>query len=159
GRGWLFGGDRPRRREIRRRDLEQHFEALRLRGGFRPDAAVVQLDDAAADREPQAAAALVAAAIAEAHEALEDPLPLCRRDAGSLILHADSPHPARERRAQGDDTLARRGVERVGQQVEEHLTDALRLEGDETRPLAGQHETAPVMLRKHARILRDSMEE
>ena len=58
-----FGRETPGGRQLRSRDLEQHFEAAPSRGLFRPDAAVMQLDDAAADREPEAAAALVAARV------------------------------------------------------------------------------------------------
>src|SRR6185312_10767888 len=114
---------------------EQHFQAVLAGGGFRPDAAAMQRDDAAADREPEAAAALVSAAIAEAHEALEDPLALARRNARSLILHADPPDTGRKRRAQGDEAIRWRGIDRVGEQVEEHLPDALRVECDEAFPL------------------------
>src|SRR6185312_15667240 len=107
----------------------------------------------------QAAAALIAAGVAEPHETLEDPLPLARRHTGSLIFEADAPHAGAKRGPQGDDAVSRRGAEGVRQQVEEHLTDTLRLEGHQSFALTGQHEAAALVLGEHARILREDMEE
>src|SRR5690348_10023631 len=49
------------------------------------DPAAVGLDDVADDRQPEARRTQVAAAVRHLREALEDALPLRRRDAGTVV--------------------------------------------------------------------------
>ena len=67
-----------------------------MRAALGPDAPMVQLDDAPADRQPEAAAFVVAAAIVEAHEALENALALLAGHSRALVFEAHAPQACGE---------------------------------------------------------------
>jgi hypothetical protein len=77
---------------VRRARRELHDEAGATEGTvIDADAALVPHDDRADDGQPEAAATLVpGAAVVEAGESLEDPLPVVRWDAGSVVVDDDA---------------------------------------------------------------------
>src|SRR5207244_9019917 len=119
--------------------------------------AAMQLDDAAADGEPQAAALLVAGR-AEAHEALEHALALLGFESGPLVFQAAAPHAVPDPGLERDGAARRRSLERVGQQIEQHLAQPLRFERDRSVGFVRPFEPAAVMLREDAGVERKALQ-
>src|SRR5207247_3576967 len=89
------------------------------------DVSTLQLGEQPGDRETEAGAAqLAAAGLVDPEEAVEDPLDVLGRDAGSRVSHARPDHipvlPQRER-----DAAARRVADRVGREVQEDVARAV----------------------------------
>src|SRR5262245_18207973 len=93
------------------------------------DRAGVRRDDLADDPQPQAEA-LGARGRAELDEALEDALPVARRDAGPVVAVVQQDVPALD--PQVDlDRLPRRVLERVREQVRHDVIEALSVPASE----------------------------
>src|SRR5207244_1666352 len=78
-----------------RRYFDDDAKSVSARRGLGMDPTAVQRDDAATDREPEAAAAVVGVG-GEANEAVEHPLALLGRKTGAFIRDADAPGVGRK---------------------------------------------------------------
>ena len=109
--------------------------AAAARRGLDPDAPAVELDDLAADGEPEAGAGRLAVDL-PAREELEDAIAVALAHAGAVVGHGQGPLARAARGADRDD---RRRVaaelQRVGEQVLEHARElALDAEHGGQRP-------------------------
>src|SRR5262249_61642423 len=119
----------------------------------------MQVDDAAADGQAQAAAGVFGLRRDEPNESLEPPLALLRIQAWALVLDADAPQAGPEHRLQRDQSVRGRDVDRIRQKIQENLPHPLRLQGDASLALVLAAEPAAVVLREHARILRERLKQ
>ena len=90
------------------------------------------------DREPEARAAeLPGPRLVDAEEALRQPRDIARRDADPGVLDGDLDHAgvsaARRPRPDHHPTAGRRVLDRVVDEVDEHLPEAISIGGDEGR--------------------------
>src|SRR5206468_6051858 len=110
------------------RQLEREAAAL-ADLALQVDAAAVRLHDVAHDGEPEAGRAELAA-VGTLHEALEDALPLVRRDAGPRVADGHPHRPVLRRRLDPDTPAAGRVAQRVRDQVGERPGDLGRITRD-----------------------------
>src|SRR5436190_2198041 len=109
----------------RRRTRERQDEARPRRPILEGEVAVHAPRELAADREAQAEPAL--ARVRPAREALEDPLAILSRHAGTAVLHDDPRHAVGQLRP-GPDRIPRGPVlQRVVEQDADDLSDASRI--------------------------------
>src|SRR5256885_6163573 len=116
-------------REVKRRAL--------LRCGLHPDPAAVTLHNLLADGEPQARARVLVLPM-QALEDDEDPLEVLWVDADPVVPHAEQPLPVASLCREPD--LERSGpaeLERVGDQVQEHVLQLAAVGGDHWQAVPG----------------------
>src|SRR5437016_1410974 len=91
--------------------------------------AAVQLDQAAADRQAEAGAAVLARErVLDLVEGLADPRQLVRRDADAAVRYGDGEAAALlEPRVERDGAALGRELDRVGQEIEQDLLDRARI--------------------------------
>src|SRR2546422_4596063 len=118
-RSWSWRGSLPRRPGIAHRKLEDDRGAARGRP-FDPDPPAVRHHDCPGDGQAQTAAGPPLSFIVT-EEGLEDTFPFPRRDAGSLIRHADSdrslPRGRREQDLSAGGSEPGRVLQQVGQDL------------------------------------------
>ena len=119
----------------------------------------MQLQDTAAYRQAQAASLFLRAGRGKPHEALEDFLALLRGKARPLVLDADAPGAIQQRRMQRDLSAVRRCANRIGEQVQEHLSDALFLESHGTVAFVLIREAQPMVFDEHLGVLSEGLKE
>src|SRR5439155_21545936 len=124
--------------EVRLAGGQRDREARALTGlGVDLEAAVHALDELAADVEPQAAAAHAAGLLrVEAVELLEDPLALGARDPQPLVRDLDEALAVLRVEPNLDLAALRRVLDRVVDQIDEHLPQ-LVLVAEDRAPAAG----------------------
>src|SRR3954451_6906162 len=119
------------------RDRQREAECAALAGGaLRPDPATVLLDDALADRKPDAGARIVLLAV-EPVERLEDALGLSRVHADAIVGDREDRRVPLDLGADADDRIALGELERVADQVEEDLTELADVAEDHRQLLDG----------------------
>src|SRR6266571_7032716 len=111
---------RRHRRRLAAREREEERDAP-LREILRPDAPAVGLDDAAADREPEAGAAAVLPP--GAVELLEDARLLARRQPRPVVRDLDRHALVGGRRDDAHERAGGRVLRRVVEEIDQHLLD------------------------------------
>ena len=95
----------------------------------------------------------------ETDKALENSSTLLGAEAGSLVIDGDPPDVFGQLGMQRDAAFRRRGVKRVGEQIEKYLPHALFLERDGSVALVREGEASSVVLGQRACILREALQE
>src|SRR5690606_3108163 len=111
----------PALEERQREDEGRAAAELALDG----DAPAVGLDDALGDGQPKPEADV--ARLLRAPEAIEDVRERVRRDAGPLVLHREADAAPRARGRDHDAPAGRGELQRVADEVREHLHDPLAI--------------------------------
>jgi hypothetical protein len=114
---------------------------------LQPDPPAVQLDQPFADRQPQPAALLRARRILHLAELLEHQRLVRRRDPNPAIGYADAGHAVSRRRRAHRNPTPLGELDRICQQVEQHLAHAGLVDRHQ-RQIVGQFhgETQPLVL-------------
>src|ERR1700731_203002 len=113
--------------------------------------------DASTDGETQTATLFRSGAgRRQAEEALEDPFPIFRWNPRSLIDELHAPVAVPDGGGQCDPAAVRRGVQRIGEQVEENAAQPARFGRHASAALVAAHELQAAMLREYACVLAET---
>src|SRR5229473_1388943 len=136
------------------RHLEYYLQAGGIGRRFGPNGAAVKGYDASTDGKTQTAALVRSGAGRwQAEKALKDSFPIFRRNPRPLIDELHAPKAVSDTGPQSDTAALRRGVQRIGEQVEENAAQPARLRQHASVTFVAAHELQATMLRENACVL------